>query len=246
MRIIEISENNWFNNFFFSFSLSYKYKIFKRKYIGTEEGKTKKHQETLNQQRNRKSLVTGEIYDRLLAAEIDSLSKLIRNGIFSFSHFVVCFSYSKVFYRVAWCLLFTQRFSIILIPVMYFITFKIYKKKILICCTFYHLKFRLWNIKRNNFNNRKYNQYKDFLIKSASKNVKDLKIFFISEKQFLKISISLYQKSRISNPNIYDTDIATLLRDLISRRDETFPELHPMPNSTCRCQYEIIKNHSLQ
>lgn len=102
--------------FSFSFCLSYKYKIFKGKYIGTEERKTKKHQEMLNQQRNRKSLVTGEIYDRLLAAEIDSLSKLIRNGIFSFSHFVVCFSYLKVFHRVAWCLLFTQRFSIILIP----------------------------------------------------------------------------------------------------------------------------------
>lgn len=73
--------------FFFSFFLLYKYKIFQRKYIGIEERKMKKHQETLNQQRNRKSLVTGEIYDRLLAAEIDSLSKLIRNGIFSFSHF---------------------------------------------------------------------------------------------------------------------------------------------------------------
>jgi len=87
---------------FLSFLLSYKYKIFKRKYIGTEEReKRKKHQEALNQQRNRKSLVTGEIYDRLLAAEIDSLSKLIRNGIFSFSHFVVCFFYSKVFHLVA-------------------------------------------------------------------------------------------------------------------------------------------------
>lgn len=115
LRIIEISENN---SIILSLSLSfcffaYKYKIFKRKYIGTEERKTKKDKKkTLNQQRNRKSLVTGEIYDRLLAAEIDSLSKLIRNGIFSFSHFVVCFSYSKVFHHVAWCLLFTQRFSI--------------------------------------------------------------------------------------------------------------------------------------
>lgn len=51
---------------------------------GTEEEgkKKKKHQETPNQQR--KSLVAGEIYDRLLAAEIDSLSKLIRNGVFAF------------------------------------------------------------------------------------------------------------------------------------------------------------------
>jgi len=125
LQIIEINDNT-IDSIIPSLSLSlclslslfhffsYKYKIFKRKYIGIEERKTKKHQETLNQQWNRKSLVTGEIYDRLLAAEIDSLSKLIRNGIFSFSHFVGCFSYSKVFHHVAWYLLFTQRFSIIL------------------------------------------------------------------------------------------------------------------------------------
>lgn len=71
--------------------------------IRMEKGKKKKekHQETPNQQRKRGSLVTGEIYDRLLAAEIDSLSKLIRNGVFSFPGFVPSFLYRRVLRRVA-------------------------------------------------------------------------------------------------------------------------------------------------
>jgi len=81
-------------------SHTYKYKVFKRNKEAKEQKRVKKekHQETPNQQR--KSLVAGEIYDRLLAAEIDSLSKLIRNGVFAFFRFVPCFLYLKVLHRV--------------------------------------------------------------------------------------------------------------------------------------------------
>lgn len=72
------------------------------------------------------SLVTDEIYDRLLAAEIDSLSKLIRNRVFYISRFVACFFCSKLHHVI---LFFNSNiFSIILIPITFIITFNVFDK----------------------------------------------------------------------------------------------------------------------
>lgn len=80
---------------------SHKYKVFEEKQESerTQKKGKKKPLKNAESGSETESLVTDEIYDRLLAAEIDSLSKLIRNRVFYISRFVACFLYSKL-YRV--------------------------------------------------------------------------------------------------------------------------------------------------
>lgn len=72
------------------------------------------------------SLVTDEIYGRLLAAEIDSLSKLIRNRVFYISRFVACFLYSNL--RRVIPFFNSKIIAIILISITFIITFNVFYK----------------------------------------------------------------------------------------------------------------------
>lgn len=86
---------------------------------GRRQGKEKTLKNAGESGSETESLVTDEIYDRLLAAEIDSLSKLIRNGVFYISRFVACFLYSKL--RCVILSFFNLKiFSIILILIIYY------------------------------------------------------------------------------------------------------------------------------